>query len=387
MKGKRNVFWRAGIGILVVVSLLAIVEGTTRVHHYYKWGGLPTYKPRHLLDFYRFYRVNPEYRLPIVRVNAAGFRNDEEVTREKPENVVRIVMMGGSAVWGENANGHMIDNRDTISAHLEAILNARSSAQGLSVRVQVINAGVVGYRLFQNVIYFDHYVAGFKPDLVIAMDAHNDLDALLMGTGPYRHRNEPFFERALNHPTLLGVLWYIMKYGENKSLFIRKAYSRLASMANDGAVARMYKELGERQVTETELEEWLREYVATVRRFDASVRIAGARVLFTVQPEAVGEAHKRLTPEEVRIRQGLATYKWLHTVARDRLIARLQETTRQYGVWFEDVSGVFKDEPQQVYLDYTHLTSRGAQVMAGRLADLVEGVLFRAAPGASRIAS
>lgn len=74
--------------ILALVLLFVAAEVATRVEQYMKMGALPTYKPRHVLDFYRFYRVNPEYRSKTVRADSAGFRNDEDVTAEKPANVV-----------------------------------------------------------------------------------------------------------------------------------------------------------------------------------------------------------------------------------------------------------------------------------------------------------
>jgi hypothetical protein len=98
---------RVKVGLILFVVALA-VEGGARLEQYLKMGSLPTYLPRHLIDFYRFYRVNPDYRTRTVRVNGAGFRNDEEITRDKPENVVRVVMMGGSTVWpqrGERSSG------------------------------------------------------------------------------------------------------------------------------------------------------------------------------------------------------------------------------------------------------------------------------------------
>lgn len=331
------------------------------------------------MDFYRFYRVNPEYRTESVRIDAAGFRNDEEVTRDKPKNLFRIVMMGGSTVWGEDAPNREIDNRDTIAAHLETLLNARAAARGSKVKVQVINAGVVGYLLFQNRIYFDHYIAGFHPDLVIAMDGHNDLDALAMEIPPYHHRNEAFFDKAINEPTFLTLVWWGLRYAESKSLFVRKVYLRLWKTINEQAVRKWYQEIGHRKVSDAAIEKWLQEYISTVRRFDASARIAGARVLFTVQAEALGERHKRLTPGELKIREHWKVYQWLHTAVRDRLIARMKKAANRYGFWFEDTSDAFKAEPQQAYLDYTHLTSRGAQVMAERLANLVEGAVFSGA--------
>jgi lysophospholipase L1-like esterase len=381
-KSNLNVRWlklaASIVSVVLVVILLATVEGATWIHHNHKMAGLPTYKPRHLNDLYRFYRVNPDYRSESVRVNTAGFRNDEEITREKPKNVVRVVMMGGSTVWGDDAHypfSGIIDNRETIAAQLEAILNARAQEQKLGVKVQVLNAGVMGYQLFQNLIYFNHEIAGFHPDLVILMDGHNDLDAFKLGLKPYHHRNDSAMEESLNHPALLDVFRYFIKYSEGKSLFIRKTYSYLSELANRQGLRSTLKHF-DQSATKTEMEDWMEEYVTTVRRVDASVRIAGARALFVVQLEALGEHYKVLTPEESKIQEQWSYYKWLHTVGRDRLIDRMLKARSQYDIWFEDVSDVTKGVTEQVYGDYTHLTPYGGKVVAERLAKTVESVIF-----------
>lgn len=366
-------FLKVSLGLVV---LFVLIEGATWAHHLYTMReALPAYKPRHVVDFYRFYRVNPDYRTATVLINTAGFRNDEEITRDKPINVKRIVMMGGSTVWGEHAHHPFsgdIDNWETIAGHLERILNARAEARHEKTKVQVLNAGTVGYLLFQNLIYFNHYIAGFQPDLVIAMDGHNDLDALQLQIEPYRHRNESPIARAVNEPTVSDVIRQVMKFGEDRSLFVRKASNKIRELASRHALEGGYKKRFERTPSQPELQRWLDDYEATVRRFDASARIAGARALFVVQAEAAGERHKALIPEEVRIRDYWSYYTRLHTEARDRLIDRMKQVSDHHGVWFHDISHVFKDEKAQVYLDYTHLTSRGAEIVAERLADLIE---------------
>ncbi len=370
---------RALKAILVILVLALSAEGLTWLQQYAKAGFLPTYKPRHLIDFYRFYRVNPEYRSPTVRVNAAGFRNDEEITREKPANVVRIVMMGGSTVWGEDAGqpfSGTIDNRDTIAAQLETALNDRAGNRHSPTKVQVINAGVVGYMLFQEVAYFADYVADFKPDLVIAMDGHNDLDALQLGVPLYRHRNDALFDHEMNDPSALDVFRQILRYAEQKSLFVRKVSSKASEWMSQIALSAPWRRRFETPPEEPRIQSWLRAYESTARRFDAAARIADASVLFVVQLEVVGERIKPLTVDEVRMREHWAYYRWLHTTMRDRLIGRLREASARYGLWFEDVTDAFRDERQQAYLDYTHLTRRGARVMAERLADLIEAEVF-----------
>ena len=109
------------------------IEFGAQLHHRYKHGDMASYKPQRLIDFYRFYKVNPEYGAPHIRINSAGFRNVEEILPEKSGNVFRIVLMGGSTVWGDDAHSPMsgiIANEETIAALLERILNARGVSMG-----------------------------------------------------------------------------------------------------------------------------------------------------------------------------------------------------------------------------------------------------------------
>jgi lysophospholipase L1-like esterase len=344
-------------------------------------GTLPTYKPRHLIDFYRFYRVNPEYRSDHVRTNSAGFRNDYEVAPDKPADVLRVVLMGGSTVWGEDAGPPLtgiIDNRDTIAAHLETALTALPSVNATWRRVEVLNAGVVGYRLFQDLNYFNHVVAAFHPDVVVAIDGHNDLDALWLGLPPYRHANEILFDQSINHPTFFDLVRWGIKYAEGRSLFVRKTNYLLTQVINNRALESQVRALSGRSVTPAELSKWLHDYETTVRRLDASVRIAGGRALFAVQPEILAERHKRLSPEEEKIRAYWAPkYTWLHSVPRSQLIAYLEASAIAHGFRFTDISDVFAGSNGTVYLDYTHLTSEGARLLALRLVKEIEPLLPR----------
>jgi len=374
-KWRRLKFWS------VVILAFVLVEGAARVHQHYKMGDLTTYKPRHLVDFYRFYRVNPEYRSATVRVNQAGFRDDEEITTAKPGNVVRVVMMGGSTVWGENGLSQFgdvssIDNRDTMAAHLETILNKRAADRHSKIHVQVINAGVVGYLLFQEEIYFSTGITDYKPDLVIAMDGHNDLDALQLGVPLYRHRNDGTFDREMNHPLAFDLYREALRYGESKSIFVRKVSGKVTEYLNQMAVNAMAGRFTT-PPAEPEITRWLDAYASTVRRFDAAAHIASTPILFTIQNEMAGEHFKPLTAEETVMHdKTYVNYRWLHTAMRDRLIAEMRTLQEQHGIWFSDVTDAFKDDRGQAYIDYTHLSGHGAEVMAGRLANLVEAEVF-----------
>lgn len=369
---------RYKVGLILIIAALTL-EGAARLQQYVKMGSLLTYVPRHLVDFYRFYRINPAYRTLTIRVNSAGFRNDEELALDKPCAVFRVVMMGGSTVWGEDASGPLgtIDNRDTIAAHLETILTERAAARGSKLRVQVINAGVVGYMLFQEETYFSTYIADYKPDLVITMDGHNDLDALQLGLPLYRHRNDGPFDRELNRPLAFDLWREFLRYTESKSLFVRKTSTRITDWMSQRALSVLQRNY-DHPPQEAEIRRWLDAYSSTVRRFDASARIANASILFTIQLEVAGESEKPLTLAEAQMRDHTYVYyRWLHTTMRNRLIARMRELQAQHGIWFEDVSDAFRNEHQQAYIDYTHLSRFGAAAMARRLASVLEPRVLR----------
>lgn len=369
------------ICLIVCLLILGGLEVGAQLHHRYKHGDVATYKPQHLIDFYRFYKVNPEHGAPHIRVNSAGFRNTDEILPEKSENLFRIVLMGGSTVWGDDAHPPMkgiITNEETIAAHLERYLNARRTSLGSPLKIQVINAGVMGYRLFQDVAYFDYRVADFKPDLVIAIDGHNDLDSLQLGVEPYRHKQDSVYDKAMNNPGIGDLFGQVIKFVETHSVFIRKSLAAVKETANAVAVqGEGWRRQFDNPPGELQYKRWSDAYVTTARRFDSSVRISGGRLLLVVQAEALGEQHKPFTPEEVKIREVWKYYGWLHAVGRERLISVMREASKSHNLWFEDISDVFQGERDQVYLDYTHLTSKGAQLVAERLGRVVEGSIFK----------
>jgi hypothetical protein len=376
--------WARLVFIAMIIATMALIEGGTRLHHWYKHGDLPNQRPMHLVDFFRFYKVNPGYRSDHIRINSAGFRSDEEITPEKPNDMIRIVVVGGSTVWGDDAHYPMtgiIDNRQTIASHLERILRTRAEQLQVKVPIQVINAGVIGYRLFQDEAYYNYEIAGYKPDLVIAIDGHNDLDSLQLGVDSYHHKQDETLYKAMNNPGFGDLFSQAAKFAETHSMFVRKSMSKLRDAANKaGLESTTYQQKFDQKPSELKMQRWLNDYVMTVRRFDASVRLAGGRILFAVQSEALGESMKPLTQEEKVIREHWKYYKWLHTEGRSRLVARMKEVSQQNNIWFMDISDVFSGENGQVYLDYTHLTDRGNELVAERLAKSIDNEVFHPRP-------
>lgn len=106
------------------------------------------------------YSLNPEH----PGINSHGLRGPEfEVP--KPAGTFRILILGDSTSYGL-----FVEEKETFARRLEQRLNR----PGAPVRFEVLNGGVNGYTLYNELHYFKEAAASFQPDLVIAAFCMND---------------------------------------------------------------------------------------------------------------------------------------------------------------------------------------------------------------------
>ena len=103
------------------------------------------------------------------RVNADGLRGPE-TTVEKPAGVRRVAVLGDSIAFG-----YWVAEKDGFPRQLEAMLN---EAAGKAGRVEVLDFGVPGYNLDQEIEALRTRGLAFSPDLVIVAFCLNDLEGL-----------------------------------------------------------------------------------------------------------------------------------------------------------------------------------------------------------------
>jgi GDSL-like Lipase/Acylhydrolase family len=98
-------------------------------------------------------------------VEKINFRSGN-VPGKKPDGVFRIVIMGGSNVWGDRLE----DIQDTWGYKLEKKLNDRDDG----IKYQVVNSGVCGYNLFQLLVLHQSYLKDLQYDLLVLYCGFND---------------------------------------------------------------------------------------------------------------------------------------------------------------------------------------------------------------------
>ena len=97
--------------------------------------------------------------------NSFGFRGPE-ISIEKPDDVFRIVCVGGSSTYGHTPSS----DETTWPAQLQEMLNKGQDKK----RVEVINGGFSGYNTFESLANFNFRLLPFDPDLVIVYHTIND---------------------------------------------------------------------------------------------------------------------------------------------------------------------------------------------------------------------
>ena len=134
------------------------------------------WSPHHYLNYY----PTPDYKKGLTYHNSLGFRN-KEFSPNKPENIYRIAMLGGSTTYTESVK----DNKKTFPYQLERILREDYGNKN----VEVINAGVAGYNSWESLINLQFRVLDINPDLVIVYHGTNDVHTRLVLPEAYKSDN------------------------------------------------------------------------------------------------------------------------------------------------------------------------------------------------------
>lgn len=158
-----------------------------------------------------FWRLRPNARFGKLSTNARGFRG-KDFDRVKPDNTVRIVVLGDSCTLGVG-----VGNEETYAAVLEDRLNR---IPGSKTRYEVINAGVAGYTSLQGLRYLKSRIIRYRPDVIVAQFGFNDY----LFTGGSADKDIPPAGRlSIKADELLG-----------KSHFIRFLKNRIVRIGSGG---------------------------------------------------------------------------------------------------------------------------------------------------------
>lgn len=234
---------KLGLSLITIVIWFVFLETISRIYVcrfmdssiqskvllYGQCNRKPIYSPHHYLN----YHGTPGYRSSDGKNmhNSMGFRGPE-IKIPKPEDVYRIVILGGSTVY----TNHVRSWKKDFSRQLEMELWKKYKSD----KIEVINAGVGGYNSWETLINFEFKVLDVQPDMIIVYQGTNDVHARMIDPSYYRGDNsgrrrqwDPEPIPLLFHSTLVRLITRINPTG--LGLFVNTPTSK-PSVMNTGFV-------------------------------------------------------------------------------------------------------------------------------------------------------
>ena len=310
-----------------------------------------------------------------IHINGEGFRGPE-VAVQKAAGVARIMAVGSSTTFDPSVSSDQAAWPSRLQFWLHQLAPGHS--------VEVINAGVPGYHVIEDLIRLETDLYRYQPDVIVFYEGHNDLfGALRRGieqSGPVTNTPgevpvvTPWGHWLGRHSLLYGKLVARLKAAG----FIASGRSALAraGAASAGPASEEILELG------------AEEFGRNVTSFLAVARSLGIRVVI---PELVHVSGVGMINEP----DSTLLHVWSYTVPFARPEAVLRGYVRYNAVltavahrlavtWLPTASFGLTGPAWYEAGDPIHFNDRGADRMAQRLAEalLASGVLdVRSAAG------
>ena len=318
--------------------------------------------------FIEFRRV-PDFHESGINLNGLSYRGPE-FSIEKPPNTFRILVYGGSFVWGTGA----LRDDETLPAHLEKLLSA---GQPGPMRYEVINCGETGYNSTQEVIFLIIEGVFLKPDLVIFVDGVNDS---CMGYTDLPAGYPKTFDRfnELLTKSLKGRERELFTVDDELE-YLKRVRSTLWSSGSSELLRQLRVRMGEaeeaRPIDEWQgslrAEEFAIRHLYNLRTLRGAANEYGFSILTAIQP--IPMFHKPMHPDELEAIEALSKYpnhygmvdwwKRHYLEYTDRVLADAQVQR----IPMVDLRRVFEGNASPIYIDDIHVTGEGYRIVAEAL--------------------
>lgn len=278
-----------------------------------------------------------------VTFNSLGYRGKEFPIRKHPETL-RMVIFGGSTTM-DTGN----DDRDTWPARLEAKLQEDATFLGRHgvKSVEVINAGVGGWRTREGLLRLRNEVISFDPDIIMIAFVWNDAWQGIQGIdiGVARKSAKPW--------------WYHSALLQN----LRIRY--LASKDNDANLHQSWTANLQRDAA------WAQTYVSNIlEMLEIRQEITKAKIVLINLPGLCRD--ENTTSVEYRLIIGntrVSSANYVLWVRLKRFISNLlHDLGRKHGVEVVDVHRYFEQFAElrrlELFADEMHTTKLGSEQIA-----------------------
>jgi lysophospholipase L1-like esterase len=297
-----------------------------------------------------------------------GFRG-RDVIMPKPADEYRIFMVGGSTT-----ECLYLDDEATITADLEALMNARRTD---SLKVRVYNAGKGGDKSYDHIAMISHRIVFLQPDMIILFAGINDL---LAATADVDYLHYPEKRRtAFSLSDLVGLLateFQIPRrlsiiFHSRSDLEIREALPFHSNYKNLAQLRKSYP------LSKTPPHTDLAAFATNLRTIIGICRTNDIQLVLLTQP----------TTWNSRLDTAIASWHWMNCSNQvsyreadlDRAMEQYNDVTRRlatdYNLPLVDLGRVVPKSSQFMY-DDCHFNLNGARFAAECIAKLLRSDLY-----------
>jgi hypothetical protein len=322
---------------------------------------------------YVYWRRLP-YQGRHINVNENGLRRTwgRRKVDAGTSDPLRVFAFGGSAMWGVGARDDF-----TIASCLARNLDEKG------IPCEVTNFGESGYVSTQEVIALLQQLRnGNIPDVVIFYDGVNDIYSAYQQQMAGLPQNEFHRVHEFNVSQPKG-------YRSLRAMFVRRMVGEFAMvrlsqnlLRKVGIDVRPVDSATRREamanplINDALLQKVLAVYEGNVRAVRVLGEAYGFKSLFYWQPTVFGKGVP--TPFEQKVQQGIVALQ----PYCEKMCNLVHQTgfARTHGGLFHDMSGIFSQVQQPVFIDWCHISEWGNEQVAGKMAADVARLLVPEAP-------
>lgn len=326
-------------------------------------------------------------------INEQSFKDFDDVPLEKPKDEYRVFVTGGSVVYGRGpvppadavCDFYEVTFRWTIPHIIEQLLNADSRVTEKigGKKVRVINAGVAGHVIQNNLMRYLAKLRLYKPDLVVSLDGANEVHTVARPLKDWNYFTEgPYYEviseimdmswdGLLNYTALwlkrntYFFTWLAMKEGEGPGIL----------MENRGFAAHPMEPTPEMIALRNRNIDQVADVLAI---YHATLETDGIPHVLALQPMFRNSKKERM-PIEAKIEQitgmeKIGFYDAAETY--ELLVKHIKTRVREAGMEVVDLTGIFDNVKGWVFTDWCHLTNGANYIVAKALANEIKRRVF-----------
>jgi len=332
--------------IMILFVLLLVIEGILRVYDFFNprcdfmenevSKNLDYFLRLQICDTWTKYLVYidpisgiesgiPNQHYPNLNINGYGFRGPE-IVKEKPDNTVRIFVVGGSTIYSIRA----LSDQQTIPGHLQENFDKLQ----INNKIEVVNAGIPSIGSTDELQLIQTKIIQFDPDLIIIYGGTNDLTHSYPWIKPKNESNVfgtiQYFYRSLY--VLHGIFDPKIPKTYDKSDWYDKALLWKQNMIK-------ICELGKKHGYET---------------------------LIILQP-ILGSGNKTLSEHEIK---NIEFWDQAKAVIGYQKFAEELKDLNNYCIGTADLRNIFDNVKGDVYFDYAHIDSEHNKIVADKIFEL-----------------